>query len=106
MAAEKMIYTFLGVLFVAVLVGTAIGAMCIMCVMKCCNSSQKKRLADAQKNGEYQFREGNTDTMGESSRQNNFRNQLAVPMASTDTLDLSPRGEDSSPATGTNMIKV
>ena len=45
-AVEKMIYTFLGVLFVAVLAGTAIGALCIMCVMKCCRSSQKKRLAD------------------------------------------------------------
>ena len=37
-ALDQMIYKFLGVLFVAIIIGTAIGALCIMCVMKCCNS--------------------------------------------------------------------
>ena len=46
-ALDQMIYKFLGVLFVAIIIGTAIGAICIMCVMKCCNSGQKKRLEEA-----------------------------------------------------------
>ena len=42
-----MIYKFLGVLFVAVIIGTAIGGICILCIGKCCQRGQKKRLDEA-----------------------------------------------------------
>ena len=37
MALEKMIYTFLGVLIIAVIMGTAVGGVCVLCVGKCFN---------------------------------------------------------------------
>lgn len=39
--ADKMIYTFIGVLIAAVVIGTAIGAACIFGIMKCCKNDQK-----------------------------------------------------------------
>lgn len=56
MALEKMIYTFLGVLIVAVVVGTAIGGMCVLCIGKCCNRSQKRRLEATRRRSEFHFR--------------------------------------------------
>ena len=56
MALEKMIYTFMGVLVIAVIAGTAIGGICVLCIGKCCNRSQKKKLEVAKRRQEFQFR--------------------------------------------------
>ena len=56
MALEKMIYTFMGVLVIAVIAGTAIGGICVLCIGKCCNRSQKKKLEVAQRRQSFQFR--------------------------------------------------
>ena len=53
-ALEKMIYTFLGVLIVAVVIGTAVGGVCVLVCSKCCNKSQKKNAAKLRT--EFQFR--------------------------------------------------
>lgn len=55
-ALEKMIYTFLGVLIIAVIIGTCIGGICVLCVGKCCNRNQKKRLEAVQEKQNFHFR--------------------------------------------------
>merc|ERR1719266_1724897 len=45
--AEKMIYTFLGVMFGAILVGALIGSICIFTCLKCYKRNQSKRLRNA-----------------------------------------------------------
>lgn len=45
--AEKMIYTFLGVMFGAILVGALIGSICIFTCLKCYKRNQSKRLSKA-----------------------------------------------------------
>jgi multisubunit Na+/H+ antiporter MnhC subunit len=49
-AVESMIYTFLGVLIAAVVIGVAIGGLCLLCCMRCYQRGQKRRLSEAQKN--------------------------------------------------------
>ena len=56
MALEQMIYKFLGVLFVAVVIGTAIGGICILCIGKCCKRSQSKRLDEAKRREMFAFK--------------------------------------------------
>ena len=46
MALETMIYKFLAVLVIAIIIGTAIGGMCILCIGKCCQRGQKRRLLE------------------------------------------------------------
>lgn len=74
-ALDQMIYQFLGVLFVAIIIGTAIGAICIMCVMKCCSGGQKKRLEEANRRGMH-FRADST--MNNTTTRNDM---LQVPSA-------------------------
>jgi len=54
-AVEKTIYQFLGVLVIAVAIGTAFGVCCIMCISKSCARSQTKRLSQAKSNNKLQF---------------------------------------------------
>ena len=44
-----MIYSFLGVVIVIFIIGTSIGACCIVICMKCCRRSQRLRLEEANK---------------------------------------------------------
>ena len=60
MALEQMIYKFLGVLFVAVIIGTAIGGICILCIGKCCQRGQKRRLDEARKREMFAFKSSST----------------------------------------------
>ena len=60
MALEQMIYKFLGVLVVAVIIGTAIGGICILCIGKCCQRGQKRRLDEAKKREMFAFKSSST----------------------------------------------
>lgn len=48
-ALESMIYTFLGIFTLAVVIGVAIGGLCLLCCMRCYQRGQKQRLNKAQK---------------------------------------------------------
>lgn len=48
-AVESMIYTFLGIFTLAVVIGVAIGGLCLLCCMRCYQRGQKNRLNKAQK---------------------------------------------------------
>lgn len=47
-AVESMIYTFLGVLIVAVVIGVAIGGLCLLCCMRGYQRNQKRRLTESK----------------------------------------------------------
>ncbi len=48
-ALDSMIYTFLSILAIAVIIGVAIGSICILTCMRCYRKDQKKRLEEAQR---------------------------------------------------------
>ena len=64
MALETMIYKFLAVLVIAIIIGTAIGGICILCIGKCCQRGQRRRLLELQKASSemYQFRRSGSDS--------------------------------------------
>lgn len=47
-ALESMIYTFLGIFTLAVVIGVAIGGLCLLCCMRCYQRGQKNRLDKAR----------------------------------------------------------
>ncbi len=44
-----MVYTFLGIFTLAVVIGVAIGGLCLLCCMRCYQRGQRNRLNKAQK---------------------------------------------------------
>ena len=68
--AEKMIYTFLGVMFGAILVGALIGSICIFTCLKCYRRNQSKRLSKAQQSNHLVFQTdaGQTEQDGASTQ--------------------------------------
>lgn len=45
---HEMIYTFMGIMAIAVVIGSFIGAICVYSCQKCCSCKRKSKLAKAQ----------------------------------------------------------
>ena len=103
MALEQMIYKFLGVLFVAVIIGTAIGGICILCIGKCCQRGQRRRLDEARKREMFAFKSSSTalgmtqagQTMDEGSISPNILKADTVRPATYDNV--TPQGFQTKP---------
>ena len=79
-----MIYTFMGVLIVALIIGLAIGGICFMSISKCCKARAEKRLRDAKQNKGLEFRTNAADSIDQS----NSREASASKTASNLVRDL------------------
>ena len=88
---NDMFVSFLGVLAIAVVLGVAVGGICILACIRCYKRDQEKRLEVAQKVYRLRDRSSTVDTFGNHPIDMQEEKTGARPLSNLDTEDVRVR---------------